>query len=54
MFELAPLGNDHPNNLEALIMLLVDSADSNNTSDEAAYDDTFENEERVMVDEGGV
>ncbi len=51
--ELAPLGNNHPNNLEALIMLLVDSADSNNTSDEAAYDDTFENEERVTVDEGG-
>jgi hypothetical protein len=41
--ESAPLGNDHPNKLEAPIMLLVDSTDSNYTSDKAACDDTFEN-----------
>ncbi len=52
--ESAPLGNDHPNNLEAPIMLLVDSTDSNYTSDEAACDDTFKNDGRVMVYEGGV
>jgi hypothetical protein len=54
IIELPLLGNDHPNNLEAPIMLLVDSTDSNYTSDKAACDDTFENDGRVMVDEGGV
>ena len=54
IIELPLLGNDHPNNLEAPIMLLVDSTDSNYTSDKAACDNRFENNGRVMVDEGGV
>jgi hypothetical protein len=52
--ESAALGTNHPNNLEAPIMLLVDSTDSNYTSGKAACDDTFENDGRVMADEGGV
>jgi hypothetical protein len=52
--ESALLDNDHPNNLEAPIMLLVDLTNSNYTSDKAACDNTFKNDGQVMVDEGGV